>query len=272
MTIMKSDTSHVSIAENLQELIDAKADIKSAIESKGVEVTGGLTTYADAIREIETGEGVAIPNGTRFQGSTWKEIPQFDTSNVTGMIQMFADCSNLERIPMLDTSNVTSMYYMFSGCSSLKYVPVLDTSNVKYMTGMFYNCTSLTSAPQFDTSNVTKAPNMFYGCTNLIDIPKLNMSNYIDYDYVGNSYFDFYGCVNLRNIGGFTGIQTNMGFRGCKNLTRISVLNIFREMATVNYSVGTLRIWLPQDVYNLLSADDIAIATNKGWTIVIDTN
>lgn len=44
--------SNNTIADKLQDLIDAKAGMKSAIEEKGVEVTGGLVTYADAITSI----------------------------------------------------------------------------------------------------------------------------------------------------------------------------------------------------------------------------
>ena len=60
----------MSIADKLQDLIDAKADMKSAIESKGVEVTGGLSTYADAIRDIEWDyrdvEVIYVPNGVNI--------------------------------------------------------------------------------------------------------------------------------------------------------------------------------------------------------------
>ena len=34
----------MSLTDKLQDLINAKADMKSAIESKGVEVTGGMST------------------------------------------------------------------------------------------------------------------------------------------------------------------------------------------------------------------------------------
>lgn len=42
----------MSISDRLQELISCKSDIKTAIEEKGVSVTGGLSTYADAIKQI----------------------------------------------------------------------------------------------------------------------------------------------------------------------------------------------------------------------------
>ena len=58
-----------TIADKLQDLIDAKADMKSAIESKGVTPTGGLSTYADAISQITDTldcEVIYVPNGINF--------------------------------------------------------------------------------------------------------------------------------------------------------------------------------------------------------------
>lgn len=44
----------MTTADRLNDLITAKEDMKSAIEEKGVEVTGGLTSYADAINSLNT--------------------------------------------------------------------------------------------------------------------------------------------------------------------------------------------------------------------------
>jgi hypothetical protein len=60
------------------------------------------------------------------------------------------------------------------------------------------------------------------------------------------------------------------GIQTCSLLTRQSCINIFnnlydRRRSAVNYRSS--EIVLHSDVYNRLTADDIAIATNKGWTI-----
>ena len=96
-----------------------------------------------------------------------KQIPQLDTSNVTTMNNMFANCSSLATIPLLNTSNVTSMTYMFNNCSSLTTIPQLDTSNVTSMYHMFNNCTSLITIPVLDTSSVTGINNMVNNCSSL---------------------------------------------------------------------------------------------------------
>jgi hypothetical protein len=60
----------MNTAEYLNTLIDCKEDMKAAIKSKGVTPEGGLSTYADAISEIEWDlrdiEVIYIPNGVNF--------------------------------------------------------------------------------------------------------------------------------------------------------------------------------------------------------------
>lgn len=66
---MKLDTSHGSIADKLQDLVTAKADMKAALQEKGVTPTGGLSTYADAISKITDTldcEVIYVPNGINF--------------------------------------------------------------------------------------------------------------------------------------------------------------------------------------------------------------
>ena len=76
---------------------------------------------------------------------TVTELPfEIDSSQVTGMRDMFVDCSSLTTVPVMDTSQVTDMQSMFKGCSSLTTVPDMDTHNVTYMADMFRGCSSLT--------------------------------------------------------------------------------------------------------------------------------
>ena len=134
-------------------------------------------------------------------------IPQFDTSNVINMQNMFYDCRLLTSLDLslFDTSNVTDMQYMFFGCTSLTSLDLssFDTSNVINMRYMFYNCNKITSLDMssFDTSKVTNMSYMFNRCSKLTS---LDLSS-----------FD-------------TSKVTNMGdmFNSCSNLTTISNLDI----------------------------------------------
>ena len=200
------------------------------------------------------------------------KISPFNTSNIIDMSSMFDTCRELISIPHLDTSNVTNMTKTFAYCTKLATIPQLDTSNVNGMTYMFSNCSALTSIPQLDTSNVTNMSNMFESCSSLTSIPQLDCSKVTN---IG--MFGYKGCVSLINLGGFKnlGMQTSVSntagnyFLGASSqLTHRSIMNVINNLydrKTAGYSVLTLK--LHANVLALLSDEEKAIATNKGWTL-----
>ena len=220
-------------------------------------------------------------------------IPVLNTSNVTIMQYMFYDCSNLTTIPLLDTSNVTDMFGMFYLCSSLQSIPQLDTSNVTKMGSMFYECSNLTTIPEIDTSKVTNMNSMFQNCSSLQSIPLLDTSNVtnvqnmirycnklqsiplLDFGSVTViSYFCYGENTTLTDLGGFKNLKVdwkdNYGLYKLPNLTYQSVMNVINNLYDfrTNGDTSTTRtIALHPKSKALLSDEDIAIATNKGWTI-----
>ena len=78
---------------------------------------------------------------------TQLNISNWDTSNVTNMINVFYDCLKLISLDLSnwDTSKVTSMANMFRGCTSLTSLDVSnwDTSKVTNMSNMFNGCSLL---------------------------------------------------------------------------------------------------------------------------------
>ena len=189
--------------------------------------------------------------------SNLTSIPKLDTSKVTNMQYMFNNCSNLTSIPQLDTSNVTNMQYMFNNCSNLTSVPKLDTSKVTNMQYMFNNCSNLTSIPQLDTSNVTNMKEMFAYCTSLTTIPKLDASK------VTNMNNMFYKCTSLTSIGIY-------GFRysiyiSSTALGHDALVALLNQAGTAYDS--SQKITMGSDKLALLSDEEKAIATNKGWQL-----
>ena len=264
------------ITNNLQEIITAKQNIKSALIGKGVSPTGGLSTYADAINRISTGDSgiFVVPDGMKFAGSTITQFPMVDTSNVTDMFDMFYNCTSLHTIPLLDTSNVTDMNSMFLDCTSLHTIPLLDTSNVTNMHNMFYNCHSLTTIPQLDTSNVTNVGGMFAGCTSLQSLPLLDFSKV----WIMGLFFnngESGKITTLTDLGGFKNLgndqilSINSGFLSyAPNLTHESLMNVINNLYD-RKSAGYSNANIDFGSTNLakLSDEEKAIATNKGWTL-----
>ena len=252
---------------------------------------------------LENFNGEILSGYYMFQNFSGTSFPNIDRTLylVDGM---FNGCKNLTTIPQLDTSNVTSMSVMFGGCTSLTTAPQLDTSNVVDMSYMFQSCSKLTTIPQLDTSNVTSMTNMFKECPQLIELPDFNCvkvasfggpySIYswlysssriqkigiVDCDSVTNiGYFfggstqtyltDFGGCRNLGKASSVSNTNSSYFMNYAPNLTYESVMNVINglyDRATAGLSVLTLK--LHANHLAMLSADDIAIATNKGWTIV----
>ena len=210
------------------------------------------------------------------------EFPLLDTSKVNDMGSMFSICNGLKTIPLIDTSNVTNMSSMFYNCHSLESIPLLNTSKVTKMSGMFEICQVLKTIPQLDTSNVTDMSRMFYNCYKLESVPLLNFSKCQSMSYI------FWNCTSLRTVplidvskvsslgGAFykcsalescliNGLKLELQLNYSPNLSKASVLYIFENAQTITTAKT---ITLHADVFNQLTADEIAIATQKGFSVL----
>lgn len=223
----------MAVAEILTALNDAKQDIKNALAEKGVTPTGGLSTYADAVRGI-TGEpsgGNQFPTGIRFAFSTFTEAPYFDTSAVTDFSKMFYDCYLMQKIPQYDTSNATTMEGMFYECWALKEIPLLD-------------CSKVTRFEPFEHT----------------------LRQYINLEFVGG--FKELG-KSITDNNGVLASNRNVDFAVCK-MTRSSALNVFNNLYDLNANNrSALTIKISDPTMELLDDEDIAIATTKGWNVTV---
>ena len=249
-----------TIADKLQELINSKADMKSAIAEKGVEVEGGLTTYAAAIRKIQqwagdrfaaigynaenTGGFIQLMdadievskrildkwNSTdNFDMNKWKDaavyFPAVDFTMRPSYVPRisFSGWTKLQVVPSLDFTGRTSMYDLFRKCKSLKYIGnITGTENATDTNFMFDGCSSLTTIPQMDTSSVSSMEYMFRDCASLTTVPQLNTSS------VSSMRGMFDGCSSLTTVPQLdTSSATNLSgmFRGCSSLTTVPQLD-----------------------------------------------
>ena len=196
--------------------------------------------------------------------------PNVDTSNVTDMEGMFQGCESLSFIPPLNSSNVTNMNTMFYDCYSLSEIPNLDTSNVTTMQSMFTRCHKLTTIPPLNTSNVTNMAGMFQWCKSLQSLPLLDCGNVID---IGQM-FAYADMDLLTDLGGFANLKINWndiyGLTNCPSLSYESIMNVLYNLYDFrgNGDESTTRtLKINSNTYALLSSEDIAVATNKGWII-----
>lgn len=283
-----------NIADKLNELVEVKSDIKAAIESKGVTPAGGLSTYADAIRNIETGDIIidgefGVVNGMKFGYSKLTSFSHLDFSKVTDMDNMFRSCTNLIESPNITSSSI-SCDSTFNGCTNLKKVNQFDTSKCGSISNTFYGCTNLTEIPtivigtvysnndgcvmwgtfygckslttiEFEYINGVKETSLsetFYGCSKLTTLGLIKVKNFSDYR-------SFYGCSKLTNFAGIEGLDYNLDLSWSPLLTVESLENIINNMDYARTDSTTLK--LHPDAAARLTDKLINLATNKGWTI-----
>lgn len=210
------------------------------------------------------------------------EIPIYNTSKVTNMGYMFRDCKSLIKAPNLDTSKVQTFDYMYQGCTNLIEVPDIDASSASRMYQTFYNCKSLIKAPKiYNITQLSVVTQLYYGCSNLEEVPEIDLGGVRSCLRIVSS------CPKLTTLGGFKNLGKGYGanvanyseavleLRNSPNLTHESLINVINNLYDLNltYDVvngGTLNtqgLYLGSTNLAKLTADEVAIATNKGWTV-----
>lgn len=217
------------------------------------------------------------------------DVSEWDTSNVTNMQGVFSGCNKVKILDVSkwDTSNVTYLVYMFQHCSSLTSLDLssFDTSNITSLSTMFNGCNSLINLDlsSFDTTSVTTIDYMFAYCSSLTN---LDLSNF-DVGKVSYVSYLFVSCRNLKNFKsfenlgkGYTQKSNNyssyaLKVNDCSLLTHESLMSIINNLYDLNltYDVANGETLYTQSLIlgstNLakLTAEEIAIATNKGWNV-----
>ena len=231
-----------------------------------------------------------------FQGCsklTELNVSNFDTSKVTTMQGMFLKCSSLTELDLssFNTSNVTTFVNMFQDCSSLISLDIsnFNTENVTTMQGMFYNCKSLKSLDlsNFDTTNVTAMNTMFYSCSSLtsLDLSNFNTSraqtmagmfnncnkmlslNISSFDLANVTSLSnmFAACSSMEDIEPPKYIYISINLSPMTKLSRLELLQWINALVEKKATNETLT--LGSTLKAKLTNEDLAIATNKGWTI-----
>lgn len=257
-----------TIAEKLKYLLDSKKAVKLAIINRYGEVSDEtpFREYANRIRNIEISRD-CIDNS--------KMIIDGSVSVLDGII----------KIPdVIDLTGVTVLSGAFSDLYNLKEGPkFINTDNITNIGNCYENCESMEKVYQLNTSKVTNARQVFLNCYCLKEIPTLDFSSVININNI------FSGCESLENVGGFTNLgksytaQSNnynnykLDLSASSVITKESVLNIFNSIYDLNltYDVANGGTLYTQSIIlgsgNLtrlaLTDEELAIATNKGWTI-----
>jgi surface protein len=165
------------------------------------------------------------------------DLSNFNTSNVTSMSNMFTYNSKLKSINLsnFNTSNVTDTEYLFNSCERLTSLDLSNfdlgkVKNIKRMFGFNYELTNLKSFKNLGKGYTQKSTNYSYYALDLSSCP-LNYESLID--VITNGLYDLNLTYDVANGG----------------------------------TLYTQQLKLGSDNLAKLTAEEIAIATNKGWTV-----
>ena len=192
-------------------------------------------------------------------------IPDF--SQIRNGCETFAGNTDLEYIPeILGSGYFTSMYKFAKDCTSLRRVGQLYTNQVTTFVYAFYGCTSLVEIEGIDTSNATTLGECFHYCSSLVRINSpLNVSKV-------TSQMDstFTGCSNLVVMEFIGPLKADIWLSGAPNLSLQSLLSVINSLADLNQEAipTTKKITFGARNKAKLSAAQLALATDKGWTVV----
>lgn len=216
-------------------------------------------------------------NGMFYGDTNLEEIPQLlNTGNVTDTAYMFKGCSSLKSIPLFDTSKSNNIASMFEGCSSLKTIPPLNTESCRYyLENTFRGCSALETIPQIKTSEIGYWTSTFNGCTSLTEIPLL------DADKAETFTDTFKGCFALTTFGGLKNLGKKyyhtrvehyeyytLDLSDSQLLTHESLMNVINNLYDIkSIGVKTQKLKIGETNKAKLTAEEIAIATNKGWSV-----
>lgn len=215
-----------------------------------------------------------------------------DWSDLVNAYAMFEEC-NAEALKTIDLSTTGSLRkapYMFYK-THISTVPNINCSNVEiasYMfgdtditeislnmphcvegTGLFKNCKMLKTVNLEGFKYNEMTSEMFWRC----DV--LETVNGLDCSSVDSLNLMFYECYNLKNINGLQnlggGFKSNrtLDLSHSNLLTVESVQNIINNLYNLNLlkTVYKGTIKLHPDVFALVPAEDIELATSKNWII-----
>lgn len=288
----------MTTAENLNRIIQAKNDIKQAIENKGVTVGNIMIDgYAEKINEIpqEVRGKWLIPNGTKFTESTWKEFDgkNMDPSNLTLLNETFQNCIWAETIDLTGWNVIkpTQMSSTFWGCQKLTNIigiEDLDLSECDMISGVFYdtrlgtldlskwdvsksttfgslfhNCSSLTNLDLtgWQTTNTKNIYNLFQNCYHLMEIKGIED---LDFSNVENMYNAFYEVQQIQTLD-----LSKWGISKAKSYSHL--FNACYHLKSLNLSG-----WNTEAVTNLektfCNCSDLSDLNLTGWSTQNVTN
>ena len=200
---------------------------------------GYIWLYANKDYEIRNYymRGLRLSRAQMFRSFKGQLLPDGDYTDMFGSTsQTFVGCTQLKALPDdMAFRDQTDCKEMFNGCYQLRHIPDLSTHLVSNFYRAFINCESVKTIGLLDLSLATSVSNTFTACYNLESVKIRNCSITISLN------------STLLSHDSAVDIITN----GLLSVTNGQIISLAGTPAALD-----------------LTAADILIATNKGWTVI----
>lgn len=202
--------------------------------------------------------------------------------NLTSLANTFYNCSSLQEVKFgrIATGNVTNFGGLFNGCASLEEVDMsmLDSTSATATGGLFQNTANLRKVNMRGFHFAGGAYNMFNGTPSITWIDMTNtdasgvtaiadffVNNYLLETLVGDATYQDVVDNDVKileglNVGWNTRLNTSTFINQASLRALLNGLADRSEQSALTLTIGS-------DNIAKLSAADIAIATNKNWTL-----
>ena len=193
------------------------------------------------------------------------DISGWDVSGVIYMSNAWNSCYNLQSLNLSgwDTGSVTNMAGAWAYCYSLQSLNLSgwDVGSVTTLSSAWAYCYNLQSLnlSGWDVSGVTNLSAAWQNCYNL---QSLNLSGW-DVSSVTNLSAAWQNCYSLVDYWPSV-ISINHNYDGA---TALSIASLLRIIDSLPVATGTRTLTLGQTNKLKLTAEQIAVATQKGWTV-----
>lgn len=223
-------------------------------------LSGNINNYLDSLtslrslrwENVNTSAVGSASNYFNFIGNIDKMDFSFPASATCLQFFYF---SRIKAIGNLNFSGTTVSQNMFA-YSSVEEVGNVDLTLAQNTLQMFFFCQNLAKLGTLTTPATTNITSMFYNCIKLKEIVFTSCATVV------TTTTAFTNCQSLRKLR-MPSMGATFSITGC-NMERPEIVDLFNDLATV--TAKTITITNNPGIPNLTAAD-LLIATNKGWTV-----
>lgn len=197
------------------------------------------------------------------------DLSGWNVSNVTSLGSAWADCASLIRLVTTgwDVSKITSLSYAWLDCRSLKTLDLSDwniSSALTTLTYAFTNCGSLQelNLSGWNVSAVTTLAYAMYNCRNLqsLDLTGWDISSVTAMTAVWEALPTMWHFVLPANV------SLSFTLSSSTNLSAATLVAVIANLKDLTGFTGKT-LTLGSTLKAKLTAEQIAVATAKNWTV-----